>query len=165
MYLCGKSAKVTSILLSFLLSPNDSLCACATSRYDFLLPSIMASWHPLSRFPLFLMGIYAGILSLRHPPSAATTTTTTTTSVDHGLPWPSAICRFFPTFRPAAASLVSSNQDEERAWVRVADYQSLQLLLVTALVATVNEFFKCYNNARDINAYIWFTGTRGEVKT
>ena len=39
--------------------------------------------HPLTRFPLFLMGMYAGLLCLRHPSGH--------------LPWPSSVVSLFPT--------------------------------------------------------------------
>ena len=60
--------------------------------------------HPVSRFPVFLMGVYAGELCVRHSDSV--------------LPWPSTYFRFFPKSTrdtDQAFSLVNYGEDNDKA--------------------------------------------------
>ena len=104
----------------------------------------MAAWHPFSRFPLFLMGIDTGILALRHTENSP-------------IPWPSSLFSFFPTFRNGAP-LSSSAVEEEEAWTKVADYQSIQLLVITAVVIAVNYYFQGAPIIPGLATNLWFTG-------
>jgi len=82
-------------------------------------PSTMLPWN---RWPVFLMGIYAGELCLRHQ--------------DTALDWPPSIAYFFPYFGRVANSeavLLTSIDDDAARWARIADTTSAVILAVTML--------------------------------
>ena len=92
------------------------------------------------------MGIDAGILALRH-------------AGGDPLPWPSSYYRFFPTFK-SGAPLSSSNAEEGGVWLKVADYQSIQLLVITATVVVMDEVVQRYPFVPRLPTSIWLTGTK-----
>lgn len=93
-------------------------------------------FHPILRFPTFLMGIYAGILCLRNP------------ATDGRLPWPSAspLLRLLPYYKikhstsvshelhlPLPVSQQAESAKEESWWRFMADRQALTLLALSLL--------------------------------
>lgn len=68
---------------------------------DFWLAVLIATMHPVSRVPVFLMGVYAGELALRYPSSSSSSS-----SVEGDgssiMPWPRSFLGFLPLLPPPA---------------------------------------------------------------
>jgi hypothetical protein len=98
--------------------------------------------NPVTRFPLFLMGVYTGVLCLRHPSSSAQATEKEAEEKgieeksSSPLPWLSSFY-LFPFLSCSSSSVppapVSAVADSE-VWSRRATYQSVSLLLSTLIV-------------------------------
>jgi len=110
------------------------------------MASVVSSWHPVSRFPLFMMGIDAGILCLRHTNSDP-------------LPWASTSLRLFPTFHPARP-LSSTPADEKHVWRKRADNHATDLIVLTALVTIVHHYLPQHLVMGSLSPTIWLTGEK-----
>lgn len=110
-----------------------------------------ASMNPITRFPLFLMGMYAGILVLRYPDN------------NQAMPWPSATLRFFPYsnidgYRRCGicANTASSAED----WGNIANRQSITLLVLTLLVGVGDTVLKALTSrGESLMGAVWLQGT------
>jgi len=118
--------------------------------------------NPISRIPLFLLGMYAGELCLRHSEDL--------------LPWPSALFRFFPScfcccnnftnsnIRNAIPNPKERNTDETRPtydvmdraiWSYRATYQSSALLILTLFVWGMDTLDRYYSGGGGIKGGVW----------
>jgi len=91
----------------------------------------LATMLPWTRYPCFLMGVYAGELCLR--------------TTDSALLWPQAVFWFFPLWG-SGNSARWLPQDKTRSadksyWAEIADVSSLVLLVITALTIGVDSYF------------------------
>ena len=144
--------------------------------------AIVAKCHPLTRFPVFLMGVYAGLLCLRHPQGV--------------LPWPATLLHFFPTFRTPNQSLGLDEEqksscleeegvallhglpasrtpnklsgikeetksftidEEELDWGSKANYQVLQLPLLMLVVATTDYIARVSVGVASVGWGVWWS--------
>lgn len=94
-----------------------------------------AARNPLSRFAVFMMGINAGLLCLRHPSGP--------------LAWPSSFLGLLPTLKRAAPI---------EAWAMIADSHALLLLLLTVAVSAVDVGIKAVLGVYDVlQSDVWLT--------
>jgi len=84
----------------------------------------LATANPITRFPLFLMGMYAGLLSHRHP-------VTTTEAEEDPFPWPKSFLGLLPYFNPCTTLPATRSNT---SWARIANFQSIWLLTLTLAV-------------------------------
>ena len=102
-----------------------------------------ATMNPLSRYPLFLMGVYAGEMCLRYPSSP--------------LPlWPKAF-RFFPCMQCLLRfDSPASDRDDVAHWSSVATRQSIVILVSTLVVSAADAVSRYVGGAEGIAGAIWF---------
>eukprot|EP00455_Lapot_gusevi_P019571 TRINITY_DN2090_c0_g1_i1.p1 TRINITY_DN2090_c0_g1~~TRINITY_DN2090_c0_g1_i1.p1 ORF type:complete len:467 (+),score=112.92 TRINITY_DN2090_c0_g1_i1:96-1496(+) len=131
-----------------------------------LLPSLgfwpafaTATMNPLTRFPVFLMGVYAGVLCSRHPDPSTST-----------LPWPNTSLALFPHSKPNEASQTaqatlllgdeSSSSEcvsqESLKWAATADFYSIFLLALTLGVSTLDALARKLAASPGVLGAVWF---------
>lgn len=94
--------------------------------------------NPFSRLPVFLMGVYAGILSLRHPTGP--------------LPWPNT---WFGL--PLCCTPCCPPQDAEE-WAGVATWQSVYILFLFLSIAAGESALYLGTGGGTLNAGVWLQG-------
>jgi peptidoglycan/LPS O-acetylase OafA/YrhL len=77
----------------------------------------ISTMTPWTRFPVFLMGVYAGECCLRHE--------------DIAMSWPKSVLLLFPYVSDATPEEVFSLEDDQSYWGRVADVRSAFILWLT----------------------------------
>ena len=99
---------------------------------------------------MFLQGMYAGLLCLRHPKDTTTTTP---------MPWPKRYLGLFPGCRPSPKSLSSSLEGEETGWARTATKQSILLLVLTLVVGAGDTALRVFTGmAGLLGGNVWLQG-------
>ena len=126
------------------------------SGKDMMFLIVIFYTHPLLRFPVFLMGMFAGELCLRHS--------------DSKLPWPASYLRFFPrpfTDTNHGFSLIKEGENNEISecsegasvdtliWKQRVTRQTVTLLSLTLLVFACDTIVKDYFPP-GIFGIIWF---------
>ena len=120
----------------------------------------VATTHPIIRFPVFLMGMYAGELCLRYS--------------EGKLPWPSAYFRFFPgcsmdtaTLHPLINRDEDTNEDtaliegacvDTSIWKERVTRQTITLLSLTCLVSLLDTISLLFIFKNEIFGEYWFQG-------
>ena len=129
----------------------------------FWIPFAAATMNPITRLPLFLMGMYAGELCSRH--------------AEDSLPWPTMFSRFFPScccvrgsnIRTSNATVFNPTvqvNSEDMApttdvldsgyWASKATSQSINLLLNTLIVCGMDTMNRYMNGGDGILGAVWF---------
>lgn len=101
-----------------------------------------STMSPISRFPLFLMGVYAGLLCLRHP-------------TKH-LPWPTTILGLLPKWGQSGMGEKGQEGDEEEEarWATMADQQSLLVVTMILVVAGADTYLRI-TSGRSLSGPLW----------
>ena len=82
----------------------------------------LSTMDPLTQFPVFVMGVNAGILCLRHP-------------TDQLLPWPKRFYVFPYWGSSDADAMPTSSEEEEGRWRKKSDWTAVVLLAMTMFFA------------------------------
>lgn len=115
----------------------------------------LATFHPITRLPLFYMGMYAGLLCLRYPGG--------------DLPWPTSCFKFFPVnANNKSKRSVDTTKDREHSnsteehglratqfWSRASVLHSWQLLILTLTVSLVDAYVKFKLGGDSIFGEVW----------
>jgi peptidoglycan/LPS O-acetylase OafA/YrhL len=118
-----------------------AVCFGVMISWDFWPAFATATMNPLTRFPIFLMGLYAGVLCTRH--------------ADTPLPWPSSLLRFFPHCCSYAHRIEDTAESDRFLWTNVATRQAITLLLLTLTVFVLDTLDRVFANGSGIVGAVW----------
>ena len=113
----------------------------------------ISTMNPWTRYPVFLMGVYAGELCQRHPTTQPSQSTDPLPPGISPMPWPSTVLLFFPCRCGGGGS---HTPPPKKNWIQVADNSSMTLLCVTLLVATADAIYAfCFSEGGNIGGGLW----------
>eukprot|EP01041_Mallomonas_annulata_P002572 gene2572-5021_t len=107
----------------------------------------LATMNPFTRFPLFLMGAYAGELTIR---------------IQRGetFQWSNSFLLFFPYYCTCCCQneerIARINYNDQKVWTQRATTLSLTLLVVTLLVAVCDGISRYVGGSDGILGCVWF---------
>lgn len=134
-----------------------------------------AGKNPISRFPLFLMGMYAGLLALRHPPAPPTaagaptavvvpaaeaqdTMAAAATAKDE-MPWPSCFLGLPIPPLPCLARLSGAlaAPTTQSGWARKASWESAAILVLSIAIGVGETLFALHSPTHaGFQAQLWW---------
>lgn len=125
-----------SIKKYFYIQIGVLLLAFLVSMINFWIGFASATMNPITRWPLFVMGIHAGILCLRHNPQ-----------LGQDIPWLDSFLWIFPHSKSQTAQNTHAHHAADAAtishiWGKILDSYSAFLLIFTLLVAGADYAFK-----------------------